>query len=152
MSLQPWLLFLHVTGAMVWLGGGATIALLALREQRRPYLEGVPEFASVLSYLGLRLFTPAVVIVLATGLTMVFDGSGWRLSQAWILIGLALFVLAFLIGAVYLSRVAIALQRAASEPGAAPGRAATLIRRWLVGYGAVLLILTAEVWDMIFKP
>ena len=152
MSLQSWLLLLHILGAVVWMGGGLALSLIGLRVRRSSDPGVVAEFARTLSYLGLRAFTPALVVVLSTGFLMVLVGSGWRLSQPWILIGLALFLVAFLIGALYLSRVGIALEQALADPGRDVKTASALIGRWLVGYGAILLVLVAAVWDMVFKP
>ena len=64
----------------------------------------VGEFARLLSFAGLRVFTPAVLIVLLSGLWLVLAGSEWNLTQTWVLVALAAFAAAFLIGALYLSR------------------------------------------------
>ncbi|MGA2763270.1 MAG: DUF2269 family protein [Spirochaetia bacterium] len=152
MSLQSWLLFLHVLGAIVWLGAGATVSLIGLRVQRSRDRGVVADFARTLRYLGLRAFMPALFVVLATGFVLVLDGSHWRISEPWILIGLALFLIAFLIGAVYLSQVGIALERTVTTPDHDVGEATALIERWVIGYGAILLVLVVAVWDMVFKP
>ena len=109
------------------------------------------EFARLLSYAGLRVLTPAVLVVLLSGLWLVLAGSEWTLTQSWVLLALGAFAAAFLIGAVHLSRSALQLERAAiTTPDLAVARAA--IGRWLVGYGLVLAILVFTLWDMVFKP
>lgn len=70
------------------------------------------------------------------------------LSELWVLLAFALFGLAFLIGAVYLSRIAIQLGRASASERA-ENRA--LLDRWLAGYVVVLGLLLVAVWDMVFK-
>ena len=65
-------------------------------------------------------------------------------------LGLGLFAVAFLIGALYLGRIGIQLQRAAESGSAGDGR--LLLDRWILGYRVVLLVLVVAVWDMIFKP
>ena len=152
MSLLSWLLFLHVLAAMVWLGGGAVVCLIGVGVRRSSDDQQIAHFAHILGRLGLRAFMPAVLVVLATGLWMAFGASGWSLSRGWVLLGLGLFLVAFGIGAVYLSRVATALEHAVAEPGGDAGRAAALVGRWLAGYGVVLLVLVAALWDMVFKP
>ena len=57
---------------------------------------------------------PAVILVLVFGIWMVLAFSAWRFTQRWILLALGAFVLAFVIGAVYLSRIALALDRLAA--------------------------------------
>lgn len=152
MSLDLWLHFLHVVSAMVWVGGGVMLSLFALRA-RNGDSRTLSEFARTLSYVGLRVMMPAVIVVLVTGVWMVLAGSEFKFSQLWVLLGLGLFALAFLIGGVYLSRVGIQLERAAgSDSGSGTAGLASLLNRWLVGYGVVLVVLVVAVWDMVFKP
>jgi uncharacterized membrane protein len=149
--MLPWLQFTHVVGAMVWLGGGVTLLLMAVRARCSPDPKTLAQFARTLPYVGLRALTPAVVVLLVTGVAMILAGAGWSFSQFWVQLALGLFALAFLIGAIYMSRVGIALERttAAGEPGA---NAAELLTRWIIGYGVILVVLLVAVWDMVFKP
>jgi len=151
MDWEPWIHFAHVTAAVVWVGGGMMLTLVAIRARRSEDLAVVGEFAQLLSYAGLRVLMPAVLVVLLSGLWLVLAGSQWNLTQVWILSALGAFAAAFLIGAVYLSRTALQLERVAiATPHLAAARAA--IGRWLVGYGLVLAILVFALWDMVFKP
>ena len=147
-----WLHFVHVLSAMVWVGGGLTLSLIGLRVRSSGNPAAIAEFGKTLPFVGLRVLMPSVVLVLVTGVWMVLSGSGWNFSELWVRLGLALFVLAFLIGAVYLSRVGIQLDRASAAEGEGGTNLAALLDRWLVGYFAVLVILAAAVWDMVFKP
>ena len=65
------------------------------------------------------------------------------------LLAIGLFVLAFLIGAVYMGRVGMQLQRIGAQNAT---EAKALLGRWIWGYRAILLVLLIAVWDMIFKP
>lgn len=151
MDWEPWIHFVHVAAAVVWVGGGVTLSLVGLRARRSTDPAVVGEFAKLLSYAGLRVFTPSVVLVLVSGILLVIAGSEWNFGQAWVLLALGSFLVAFLIGAVYLSRSALALERAVtSSPDLSAARAA--IGRWLVGYAVVLLVLLFALWDMVFKP
>ena len=150
MDLEPWIHFAHVTGAVLWVGGGVMLSLVALRTRRSEDPAAVASFAGLLSYAGLRVFTPSVVVVLASGIWLVLDHSG-DFTRLWIILALAAFAAAFLIGAVYLSRTALQLQRlATAAPDLPAARAA--IGRWLVGYAVVLAILIFAIWDMVLKP
>jgi uncharacterized membrane protein len=151
MSLDLWLHFLHVLAATVWVGGGVVLSLIAVRARSSSDPRAIGGFARLLPYVGLRVLTPAVVIVFVTGMWMVLAGPEFNLSQAWVLAGLGLFAVAFLIGAVYMSRIGIQLDRAARADSGDPGLRA-LLDRWIAGYGAVLVILIVAVWDMVFKP
>ncbi len=152
MSLEPWLHFAHITGAVIWVGGGVMLSIIGGRARRSGNVALLGEFARTLSYVGLRVFTPAVVVVLVTGVWLVFaEGSG-DFTQLWVLLALGAFAVAFLIGAVYLSRSAIRLERVVSGPAPDVQAARDALGRWLLGYGVVLVVLLFALWDMVFKP
>lgn len=152
MSLVPWLQLVHVIAAIAWVGGGMVLSLIGLRIRRTDDPRAIHDFAGVLSYIGLRIFMPAVVLVLVTGVWMVLVDSEWSFGQAWVLLALGAFALAFLIGAVYLSRVAIGLERVATGTAESLAPAREALARWLTGYGVVLAILLFALWDMVFQP
>jgi uncharacterized membrane protein len=149
--MVAWLLFVHVLSAMVWLGGGLTLMVAGLRVRSSSRQEAVAEFARTVPFVGLRILMPAVVVLLVTGVWQVLASSAWSFSQLWVRLALGLFILAFLVGAIYLSRVGIGLARATTDNRLA-GEGAALLNRWLVGYVVVLGLLVVAVWDMIFKP
>jgi hypothetical protein len=96
---------------------------------------------------------PAVVGTLGFGVWLVLENAAWDFGQLWVLLALGLFAGAFLIEAVYLSRIGTRLQRlAVSDEPMAANDGSTLLDRWLVGYGTVLVVLLIAVWDMVFKP
>lgn len=141
------LLFLHILAAMTWVGGGLMLGAAGLR--LRGSSADSATFARVLPFVGIRLFMPANVLVLVTGLWMVIADSEWNFGQVWVLIGIGLFVVAFAIGGIYLSRLGIAMDRAA---GTAAAELPGLVQRWLVAYGVVIVVLLGIVADMVFKP
>ncbi len=148
MSLDPWLHFLHILSAIVWVGGGLVLSVLGGRVRSSKDPGAIPEFAQTLTYVGTRVLLPAVVGTLVFGVWMVLENANWNFRQFWVLFAIGLFVLAFLIGAVYLGRVGIQLQRL----GAGDANGPALLGRWLIGYRVVLLVLLIAVWDMVFKP
>ncbi len=123
-TLYDWLLFLHVLAAMVWVGGGVMLAAIAARVLRDPDPAAVGRFTASLRSLGPLVLAPATVAVLGLGIGLVVDSDAWDFGQLWLQLGLALFAAAFLIGAVWQSRTALAATRAAE-----PGRAAPRWRR-----------------------
>jgi uncharacterized membrane protein len=151
MSLEPWLHFAHIAGAVIWVGGGLMLALIGVRARRSGEVAVLAEFARTLSYAGLRVFTPAVVVVLVTGVWLVIAQSG-DFMRLWVLLALGAFAVAFLIGAVYLSRSAIQLERAVSGPNPNVQAGRDALGRWITGYAVVLIVLVFALWDMVFKP
>jgi uncharacterized protein (DUF2062 family) len=137
---------------MAWVGGGLTLIIIGIRARSSPRPAAIGEFAEFLPFVGLRVLMPAVILVLVTGVWMVLNGAEWNFLQFWVLFALGLFALAFLIGAVYLSRVGIQMQRVATAAGGDTSAAARLLNRWFVGYAVVLTVLLVALWDMVFKP
>ena len=152
MTLEPWLHLAHILGAIIWVGGGVMLSLVGVRARQSEDPSLIKEFARMLSFVGLRVLTPAVVAVLVSGIWLVLAGSEWDFTQLWVLFGLGAFVLDFLIGAIYLSRIAIQLERTATGAEIDLPAARYLLGRWLAGYGVILVILLFAVWDMVFKP
>ena len=150
MTLDSWLHFGHVLGAIMWIGGGFALSLVGSRARTSGDPRTIADFARTLAYIGPRLFIPALLAVLVFGVWMVLISSEWNLSQAWVLLALGLFAVAFLIGSLYLGRIGIQLLRSADSEDAGAGQ--MLLGRWILGYRLVLLVLVVAVWDMIFKP
>jgi uncharacterized membrane protein len=148
---MDWLLFAHIAAAMVWVGGGVMLSTIGMRAKATNDLAIIRHFAKTLSFTGLRVFMPAVLVLLASGVWLVLAGSG-DFGQLWVLLALGGFALAFVIGAGYLSQVAIGLDKLVSQPDADPVAAADALQRWITGYWVVLAVLVLTVWDMVFKP
>jgi hypothetical protein len=81
---------------------------------------------------------------------LVVDTDAWDFGQLWVRLGIALFVVAFLIGAVWQSRTALAAERAVGRDDAAEAR--RQLRRWSWGYRSIVLLLVVAAWDMTTKP
>jgi uncharacterized membrane protein len=149
MNLYPWLELGHVLASMIWLGGGLLLFASGVRVRTASDPAALTDFARSLGWFGPRVLAPAVVAVLVFGVAMVLDSAAWDFGQTWLLIAIGLFLVAFAVGAVYLSRLALQLERR-SETDPIAGRA--LLDRWLAAYGLVLLTLVLTAWDMLFKP
>jgi uncharacterized membrane protein len=149
-TLYDWLLFLHVLAGMVWVGGGVMLAVLAARVVRDPDPGAVGRFTGSLRVLGPLVLAPATVAVLGLGMWLVVDSEAWDFGQLWVQLGLGLFVAAFLVGAVWQSRSALAAARAAGREDDAEAR--RQLRRWLAGYWLIVALLVVAVWDMTTKP
>jgi uncharacterized membrane protein len=145
-----WLLFLHGLAAMIWLGGGVMLAVTAARVVRDSDPSAVRRFTATMRATAPFVLAPATLAVLGLGLGLVVDADAWDFGQPWVQLGLALFAAAFLIGAAWQSRTAIAATRAAEDGD--DGEACRQLRRWLAGYGLIVLLLIVAVWDMTTKP
>ena len=70
---------------------------------------------------------------------MVLDSSAWGFGQTWIWLALVLLAAAALVGAVFLSRSALAAEQAVKAGDDA--EAANQLRRWSWGIRLILLLL-----------
>jgi uncharacterized membrane protein len=140
-----WLVFAHVLGAMVWVGGITVLGALAFNALREP--EQAAPFIASLRRIGPIVLAPAPAILVIFGLWAVAHDPAWSLGQTWVQLGLALFVAAFVVGAAHQSRAALAAERAGT-----PSEAARHLRRWAYGMVVIVVLLVVATWDMVFKP
>jgi uncharacterized membrane protein len=156
MNLFPWLLFLHVLGAIVAFGPGFTQPLVGRLTASEPQHGN---FSARVSQLTTdRVVIPAALSMPVTGALMILVGGIDLLATRWLLLAIVLYVIALLI-AVLLQRPAIqrmvALTSAPPPAGAPPGpppglpETAAALRR----NGAILGILVVTiVLLMVVKP
>lgn len=147
-SLYNWLLFVHVLAAMVWLGGAAVMAALATRTLRSDDGAEIGRFVGNLRVVGPLLLAPPPALLLGAGIWMALKS--WSFSDGWIAFGISLFGAAFLVGALFQSRAAIAAERAAAAGDVETAR--RFLRRWSWGVRLILLLLVVATWDMVVKP
>jgi uncharacterized membrane protein len=149
-SLYEWLLFLHVVAAMLWVGGTALTSVLATIVARRQDRRAVEQLVSTLSTVGPLVMAPATLGVVGFGIWLVLDSDAWDFGQTWVWLALVLFAGAFVVGAAFQSRSAIAARRAAEAGDDA--EASRQLARWAWGSRAILILLVVAAWDMVFKP
>jgi uncharacterized membrane protein len=149
-SLYDWLMFLHVLAAMVWVGGLVALTAFATNARRRGEPDAVARFVASLRVVGPFVLTPSSVLVLGVGIWMVIDSAAWDFAQTWIWLALALLAAAVLVRVVFLSRSALAAERAVKAGDHAAAR--HQLWRWSWGIRLILLLLVIATLDMVFKP
>ena len=96
MDRYQWLLFLHVTGAFMVLGGAVMAAIFNFAALRRELPSEVVVLFR-LTRIAVRSITIGMVVALAFGLWLVSDADyGW--GETWIVLALILWVLANAMG------------------------------------------------------
>jgi uncharacterized membrane protein len=97
-SKYEWLLFLHVTGAFLLVGGTVSAAAFTIMSRLR---ERPSEVATLLGlvWFALPFIFGGVVLTLVFGLWLVHAaGQGYSFGDAWVVAALVLWVLAFALG------------------------------------------------------
>jgi uncharacterized membrane protein len=135
---------------MVWVGGLVALTAFGAHALRSGEREAVARFVGSLRVVGPFVLGPASALVIAFGIWLVIDSSAWDFGQTWTWLALVLLAAAVLVGAVFLSRTALAAERAVKAGDHA--EAVDQLRRWSWGVRLILLLLVAATWDMVFKP
>ena len=154
---MDWIIFLrwaHVIGACVLLGTGAGIAFFMLMAHRTNNSALIAHTASIVVIADWLFTASAIVIQPITGFLLA-QAIGWPMSEGWIVLSLALYVLtgAFWIPVVWMQARMRDLAAAAAKAGAPlPAAYHKLYRLWFAfGFPAFFAVL-AIVWLMLAKP
>jgi uncharacterized membrane protein len=146
--------WLHVIGATVLLGTGAGIAFFMLMAHRTKNPALIAHTASIVVLADYAFTASAVIAQPITGAWLAHL-LGWKLTEGWIVLSLALYVFigAFWIPVVLMQRTMRDLARAAAAEGAVlPDAYFRLYRRWFAfGFPAFFAVL-AIIWLMIARP
>ena len=146
--------WLHVIGACVLLGTGAGIAFFMLMAHRTKDARLIAHTAAIVVVADWLFTATAVVIQPITG-ALLANSLGWRLSEGWIVLSLALYVVvgAFWLPVVWLQhRMRDLARAAASSNEPLPPRYHELYRVWfLSGFPAFVGVL-AIIWLMLARP
>jgi uncharacterized membrane protein len=141
----------HVTGAVVWVGGGLTLTILAMRAERSSDPTELATIARQAALVGERVFAPVGMLVFLMGIAMVIN-LHWGWGTTWIVIGLVGYVITFLTGILVLGPQAKRIGQLMETKGPDAAETQAAIQRILliarVDVGVLLLVVA----DMILKP
>lgn len=142
---------IHVLAAVVWLGGGAMITVLAWRAQRARDNAQLLQIAKQAEWLSMRVFVPASLVVVAMGVVLMHKGE-WGYGHFWPLFGLIAWSVSFVVGAAFLGPEAGGLAKLIEAKGPEdPDVNARLNRIISVARADVMLVLLVAA-DMVAKP
>ena len=143
--------WVHVTGAVLWVGGGLTLTILALKAERSSEPAEMAMIARQAAFVGERVFAPVGLLVLLAGIGMVANlhlGFG----TSWIVLGLVGYAITFLTGLLVLGPQAKRIGHLIETVGAEAAETQAAIKRILliarVDEGVLLLVVAA----MVLKP
>jgi uncharacterized membrane protein len=142
---------IHVAAAVVWVGGDVTLTTLGIVFERRRDGETLAALGKMGAWVGTRVYTPALFVVLAFGIATVEKGGlGW--GTFWIDFALAGWAVAAAVGVAFvgpeLGRIDAAAQAHGPESEEVRRRVARLFT--VFRFDTALLVLI--VIDMAAKP
>ncbi|MGI9658289.1 MAG: DUF2269 family protein [Gaiellaceae bacterium] len=151
MTLFETLKFLHITAAVVGLGGGLLLTALMVSALFGRNGERMRAYSTVAKWAGPRIFAPAWALVLAFGIWATLEG-GFDWGDAWIAIGIIVVAIAFVFGPTLHERHERALGVAIEEAGPTSERTLAIGKRALAVMVIEASLLIFAVWAMTAKP
>lgn len=143
--------FVHVSAAIVWIGGGVMAQILAARATSTRDDQYFARLFQDVGFLANRLFIPSSLTVVAMGLLMVIDGP-WSFKPLWVVLGLAGYVATFVTGAFVLGPRSERAAERYDEAGLMTPDIAAEMRRVLLLVRVDTVALFLVVADMVIKP
>ena len=150
MSFYELLLFGHIVAAIIWLGSGVLLDVLAFKAERAHDDEGLRRVASDSADLSLKLFLPSSLTVLVLGLLLVADGP-WSFGDLWVVLGLAGYLATFLTGILVMKPGSEHVDEIVTRDGMTT-EARTAIRKLLAKGQVDSVVLYVVVAVMVLKP
>ncbi len=147
MTWYEFLLFLHVTAAVIWLGGGFTFQMYGAVVRRGGDVDEIARFAGRAGVLGERMFVPASLVVVLAGVGLMIDGN-WDWGRLWVVFALVTFAASFVTGLFVITPMA----KKIPVVGPATPAGQELIRRLFSVLRIDLAYMYAIVFAMTVKP
>lgn len=150
MSAYKAYLLIHVAAAIVWVGTSLLQAVLGARVVRAADPARLLAYARDSEWSGMHLYAPANVLVLGSGLLLVYSG-GFGFSELWLDLALGGWALSVVIGAALLKPGWASLTRIV-DPVAEADHLRSAVHRLAVLTLVDLAVLTGVVYAMTVKP
>ena len=142
---------IHVLAAIVWLGGGAVITVLAWRAQRAQDNAQLLQIAKQAEWASMRMFVPSSLVVLAMGFVLMHMRH-WGYNHFWPLFGLIAWGVSFVVGASFLGPESGRLARLVEANGPEDPRVIARINRILAVARTDIVLVLLVAADMVAKP
>jgi uncharacterized membrane protein len=148
-SYELWL-FLHISSAIVWIGGATVAQVFGILAQRSGDPAQSAAFGRSMGFIGPKVFLPASVAVLITGILLTEDGN-WDWSEWFIVLGLVGWVAVAVTAFAFLTRAMATVGARLATEGPSP-ELGTEVRRLVLLARVLILVLFVIVFVMVVKP
>jgi len=147
MSWYEFLLFAHITAAVVWLGGSFAFQMYGWVVRRGGDPEEMARFAGRAGSLSERMFVPASLLVILAGVGLMLEGN-WDWGRLWVVFALVTFAASFVTGLFVISPMA----KKIPVVGPTTPAGQSLIQRLFAILRVDLAFMYAIVFAMVVKP
>ena len=141
----------HVLFAVIWVGGGVSIMIHAIRAQNARDAEGIVTVAKQAAFMGEKVFAPVGLVTFLMGIAMMINTS-WGWGHFWVIVGLLGYASTFIVGVAILSPMAKKIDVSAEQNGPTHPETLALIGRIMLIARFDVAILMLVVLDMVTKP
>jgi uncharacterized membrane protein len=145
------LLFLHISAAVLWLGGGTLTQVLALRATRERNADGLRQLFSDLNWAADRYYIPSSLAVLVFGILLTIEGP-WSFSTLWIVLGLAGYAFTFGTGILVIKPAGKRIAAMIERDGGVSAAVENEIQKLFLHSRPDLAVLFMVVANMALKP
>jgi uncharacterized membrane protein len=145
------LLSIHVLAAVIWVGGGTAMHILARRVLKRGDNEEIYKFSKEVNTVAMRLYAPTSVILLIAGIFLVNE-AGYDFGDLWITLAFIGWIFSFIVGIAYYGPQDKKLQALVAEKGPNDPGVKQNVKQAITVNQVEMLILFLVVIDMTTKP
>lgn len=117
MELHEWLSFVHILGAVIWVGGVIVLNAVIARANRKGDPGAAVRLTIETDWVGPWLIFPSAVVVIGVGIWLVFLEEEWAFSQLWIILALVLVGESTILGMGYFGPEGKRISRIVEERG-----------------------------------
>jgi uncharacterized membrane protein len=142
--------FVHITAAIVWIGGAAVAQVFGILAKRSGDPAQGAAFGQSMAFIGPRVFMPASLLVLLTGIVLTEDGN-WSWSEPFIYLGIIGWAAVSFTAFAYLTRAMGRVGASIAAEGPSPELGAEVNRLVLLAR-VLIFVLFAIVFVMVVKP
>ena len=143
---------LHVLAAVIWVGGDVTLTTLGIVFERRGDGPTLAALGKMGTWVGTRIYTPALFAVLIFGIVVMEKGNFDWWGVFWIDFALAGWLVAGCVGVGFVGPELGRIDRAAQEFGPMSDEVMRRVRRLFMVFRFDTALLMLIVIDMVAKP
>jgi uncharacterized membrane protein len=152
MTWYEFLLFVHISMAVIWVGGGTMMQFFGLRAINAPDPMRLVQLGQDIEWIGTRVLVPSSLLAVVSGILLVIDSDFWGFGDDWIVIGLILFAITFVAGAFFFGPESGRVAKLAEAEGPGSPVVQARLRRLLALTRADSMLLFLIIFDMSVKP
>ena len=128
------------------------IQFFGLRAINAPDPMRLSQLGQDIEWIGSRVLVPASALAVVSGILLVIDSDFWGFGDDWIVIGIVLFAITFLAGALFFGPESGRLGKLVQAEGPTSPAVQEKLRRLLALTRADLMLLFLLIFDMAVKP